>query len=66
MTLRGVIAFRDWNYGGKYSPKSHGSTYDLQANLRRGCEVSRDLGSRIGIQTENTKKFLVKPDLDTK
>ena len=40
------------------------TTHDLQANLHRGREVSREC--QLGIQTENTKKFLVKPELDTK
>ena len=38
--------------------------HNHQANLHRGREVSREI--QLGIQTENSKKFLVKLELDTK
>ena len=55
MTLQGVIAFRDWDYGGKYSRKSHGSTKDHQATLYKGREISREC--LLGIQGGKAGKY---------
>ena len=55
MTLQGVTAFKDWDYGGKYSPKSHGSTQDLQATFYKGREISRECW--LGIQGRKNGKY---------